>query len=115
LILLSREENQGELYFFGGKKVKTDKVKAVESVTIVRNRNEIQRPEVVYRKEGNLFRIHLIKVREATYIVRPSPDSPAPTEVGLTDRGCNENPQISGGAEGERIRHVFGDCQGGLS
>ncbi len=54
LVLLERGKDQGELYFFPGKKVKLNKIVAVEPVGIIRESNPVTSAEAIYHREGDL-------------------------------------------------------------
>jgi len=62
LVLLERGKDQGELYFFPGKKVKLNKIVAVEPVGIIRESNPVTSAEAIYHREGDLLRIVEIRL-----------------------------------------------------
>ena len=62
LVLLERGKDQGELYFFPGKKVELKKMVAVEPVGIIRESNPVTSAEAIYHREGDLVRIVEIRL-----------------------------------------------------
>lgn len=62
LVLLERGKDQGELYFFPGKKVELKKLVAVEPVGIIRESNPVTSAEAIFHREGDLLRIVEIRL-----------------------------------------------------
>jgi hypothetical protein len=62
LVLLERGKDQGELYFFPGKKVELKKMVAVELVEIIRESNPVTSAEAIYHREGDVLRIVEIRL-----------------------------------------------------
>ena len=77
LVLLERGKDQGELYFFPGKKVKLNKIVAVEPVGIIRESNPVTSAEAIYHREGDLLRIVEIRLPGMTLRFSRTRTSPA--------------------------------------
>jgi len=69
LVLLERDKDRGELYFFPGKKVKLNKMVAVEPVGTIRESNPVTSAEAIYHREGDLLRI--VEIRLPGITLRP--------------------------------------------
>jgi hypothetical protein len=70
LVLLQREENRGELYFFAGKNVNSSKVAGVALVEIERLSTGVVAPQVTYKDERGATMIS--EVRTPDKILRPA-------------------------------------------